>query len=105
MGLKTLLEDYGITEVAIRLCCDATAGKGIAERRGVGRVRHLHTPLLWLQSAVQRKLLQLHKVSGEENPADLGTKHVEGPKMWRFLRAMGHFAVQGRSDLALKAAL
>eukprot|EP00959_Pyramimonas_sp_CCMP1952_P119366 2495595-Pyramimonas_sp.AAC.1 len=53
LGLKTLAKDMGVA-LEIALKCDATAGKGIAERRGVGRVRHLHTPLLWLQRAVQQ---------------------------------------------------
>ena len=34
---------------------DATAGKGIATRRGVGKVRHLHTFTLWVQKLVQDK--------------------------------------------------
>ena len=32
-----------------RVRVDATASKGIASRRGVGRVRHLHTRVLWVQ--------------------------------------------------------
>eukprot|EP00959_Pyramimonas_sp_CCMP1952_P374960 7852499-Pyramimonas_sp.AAC.1 len=57
LGLKTLAKDMGV-DLEIGLKCDATAGKGIAERRGVGRVRHLHAPLLWLQRAVQQKKLR-----------------------------------------------
>ena len=35
-----------------RVRVDATASKAIASRRGVGRVRHLHTQVLWVQEAV-----------------------------------------------------
>ena len=31
---------------------DASAGRGIAERRGVGKVKHLAVATLWLQGAV-----------------------------------------------------
>jgi hypothetical protein len=60
---------------------DATASKGIASRRGVGRVRHLHTQVLWVQAAVAEKRLVILRVKGTENPADLGTKHLAQPEM------------------------
>ena len=53
---------------------DATASKAIASRRGVGRVRHLHNQVLWVQEAVARRELTTVKVLGFENPADVGTK-------------------------------
>ena len=34
---------------------DVTAPKAIASRRGVARVRHLHTHVLWVQEAVARR--------------------------------------------------
>ena len=52
-----------------------TASKAIASRRGVVRVRHLHTEVLWVQEAVARRGLTIVKVPGVENPADMGTKH------------------------------
>ena len=38
-------------------------------------MRHLDTHTLWVQQAVRSKRLELKKVLGEENPADLFTKH------------------------------
>ena len=38
------------------------ASKAIASRRGVGRVRHLHTQVLWVQEAVARRELTILKV-------------------------------------------
>ena len=58
-----------------RVRVDATASKAIALRRGVERVRHLHTQVLWMQEAVARRELTIAKVQGVENPADMGTKH------------------------------
>ena len=43
---------------------DATASKTIASRPRVGRVRHLHTKLLWVQKAVARRELTIAKCPG-----------------------------------------
>ncbi|CAK0799540.1 unnamed protein product [Prorocentrum cordatum] len=104
LGLKTLAKDMGV-DLEIVLKRDATAGRGIAERRGVGRARHLYTPLPWPQRAVQQKKLRVNKIAGLENISDIGTKHLDGPLIKKFLAAMGFAARAGRSRLALRAAL
>ena len=38
-------------------------------------MRHIDTHILWLQQAVRNRRVELKKVLGEENPADLRTKH------------------------------
>ena len=43
--------------VTPRVRVDATAPKAVASRRGVVRVRHLHTQVLWVQEAVARREL------------------------------------------------
>ena len=58
-----------------------------------------------MQKAIKDKRFTLHKEKGEDNIADLGTKHVEAQTMWRLLKKMGIHAAAGRSRLALKAAL
>jgi len=55
---------------------DSTAAKGIGSRSGIGKVRHVHLLLLWIQDFVRKKLIQLIKKKGTELTADLGTKHV-----------------------------
>ena len=55
-GAKAMAKDVG-REVDISLDTDASAAKGIACRRGVGKVRHLHTPLLWVQQKVDEGLV------------------------------------------------
>ena len=44
-----------------RVMIDTSAAKGIASRRGVGKVRHLHVGTLWLQQAVHERRLRLQK--------------------------------------------
>ena len=41
-GIKALLEDLGV-KVRIRLITEASTGKAIADRRGLGKIRHLDT--------------------------------------------------------------
>ena len=48
LGAVAMAEDLAVT-LNGRLLVDANAAKGIASRRGVGRVRHLNVAILWLQ--------------------------------------------------------
>ena len=65
LGLLSMLKDMGIviTE-ALDERLDATVGIGIASRRGAGRIRHIHTPTLWLQRAVNDGRVAISKVAG-----------------------------------------
>ena len=50
--------------------------------RGIGgRLRHLQTRHLWLQSRVALGHLKLDVVAGEQNPADTLTKPLPGRKI------------------------
>lgn len=104
IGMVALARDYGV-ELFPRVFADATAGKGIAQRRGAGKIRHIHTPALWVQGAIADRRLTIHKWPGERNPADLGNKHLDGPKIRQFMEMMGCYAAAGRSSLALRAAV
>ena len=64
---------------------DSSAAKAIASRIGLGRVRHLEIRSLWLQEAVAKNKLELRKVLGKINPADLLTKILS------LADAQGHF--------------
>ena len=87
-----------------RVRVDPTASKAIASRRGVGRVRHLHTQVLWVQEAVARRELTIVKATGIENPADMGTKHLAQKEMHECMRRAGCRIVGGRSKLAFDIA-
>ena len=59
----------------LRFRSDSGAAIGICSRQGLGKLRHLDTQTLWVQQAVRTRRLELRKELGEENPADLFTKH------------------------------
>ena len=83
-----MAKDLGRT-LTPQLATDATAAIGIASRRGAGRARRLETATLWLQRHVTLKRLEIKKEKTKDNPADLGTKHLDRASMDRHLRALG----------------
>ena len=55
---------------------DSTATMGICGRQGLGKLRHVDTQCLWIQQRVRDGSIDLRKGKGEENLADLFTKHL-----------------------------
>ena len=82
---------------------DSSAAKGVASRRGVGKIRHLHTPLLWLQGRVQRKELKVWKIDGKTNEADIGTKALNGDALDAIMGRLDFVFEEGASKQALQA--
>ena len=76
LGQRALLRDIGI-DIPLRVWTDSSAAIGICGRQGIGKVRHLACHTLWVQQRVRRGDFELRKVKGEDNPADLFTKHME----------------------------
>ena len=104
IGMCALATDFGF-DVLGRLWTDSAAAKGVMSRRGCGRIRHLETPTLWVQKAVQDKKFTIHKEDGKRNIADLGTKYVDAATMWRLMQSMGLRVPEAASTLALKASV
>jgi hypothetical protein len=74
LGMQSLLKDLG-HELPVRVWTDSSAAIGVCTRQGLGKLRHLDTHTLWVQQAVRSGRIDLRKVLGEENPADIFTKH------------------------------
>ena len=55
----------------LRVHVDSSAALGICKCTGVGKVRHMDTRFLWIQELVRDGRIQVLKVAGVENPADL----------------------------------
>jgi hypothetical protein len=73
IGVKSVAEDLG-WPMNVKVYVDSTAAKGITSRVGIGKVRHLEVRYLWLQEAVQQREVQVLKIRGDQNPADVMTK-------------------------------
>ena len=86
---------------------DASAGRAMATRRGVGRVRHLDSRLFWLQQLCAEGVVEVRARPGEHNEADLGTKMVDLRRMTSLLKGAhgwwrGHFPrLQRQQKLAV----
>ena len=51
LGLVSYLADLGVNAM-LRCHSDSSAARAVASRRGLGKLRHVHTRFLWLQSQV-----------------------------------------------------
>ncbi len=75
-GLISLAKEVGFMEMTnvVHIGTDSSAAKSFVSRRGLGKMRHLEIRDLWLQKEVRDGKVEVSKVRGEENPADLMTK-------------------------------
>ena len=94
-----MLGDFGV-EVSIGVNTDASATKGMANRRGLGKVRHIAVNQLWIQDRVAKGDLTINKVNGKENIADNLTKHVNAEDIRVHLYKTGQSIQQGRHSIA-----
>ena len=102
LGYQALLRDVGVV-LPVRVWTDSTATIGICGRQGLGKLRHIDTQCLWIQQKVRGKSMELFKVRGEENPADLFTKHLVGRDRIHML--LGLFGCEYRGGRSAAAPL
>ena len=99
LGLRSLAADLGI-ECGVRVYADSAAAIGICRRSGIGKVRHLAVGQLWIQERVRTGDIELFKVPGDANPADLLTKHVPRDLADRHLTRLSVWRMTGRASTA-----
>ena len=100
LGYQALLGDLGV-KIPLRVWTDSSAAIGICTRQGLGKLRHLDTHTLWIQQAVRTKRVDLRKVDGEQNPADLLTKHSIGrQRLDGLITLYGCKHLEGRAESA-----
>ena len=99
LGLKSMMGYFGV-EVAIKVNTDASAAKGMANRRGLGKVRHIAVNQLWIQDRIARGDLTIEKVNGKENISDILTKHVNAEDIRVHLHKTGQTLAHDRHSIA-----
>ena len=72
----------------MRVFLDSSAARGVFQRQGAGRIRHLEIKSLWVQTALRQKKFTLHAVNTHENVADVGTKALPADKLVKFREAL-----------------
>ena len=101
MGIRSMLADMRF-HVQIRLLADATTGKSLVSRRGLGRVRHIDVADLWIQSHVKSGDFDVIKMKNTYNSADMMTKHLCIEDMEKCVHQIGCTYAAGRAGLAPK---
>ena len=97
-GIQAVLKDLNVNKhICIRT--DASAAKGIASRRGLGKVRHIEVNQLWLQDKVMTGEITLEKIPGTTNPADILTKHVDTQTLDRTIQQNDQHIAASRHEL------
>ena len=102
LGMQSIARDLGF-KIGIRVHTDATAALGICRRRGLGKIRHLDVTDLWCQEKVRDGTVQLLKVVGSDNPADIMTKYVDRQILEKMLQKIGMTTLEGRAECAPQA--
>ena len=70
----------------------------------MGKVRHLDVADLWAQDKVRTGIIELVKVLGAENPADIMTKYTDRPMLGNLRTTMNMIVLPGRACCAPPAA-
>ena len=104
IGVKSMHAEVGIP-ICIRVSTDASAAKVIASRRGLGKVRHIEVHQLWVQDKVASGEVEVRKVDGKANLADLLTKHVGSEDIRVHMHHTCQQYAQGRHDIMPHVAL
>ena len=82
--VKTTTETIGMAQLAnglgkeleAEIFVDSSAALGIVARKGCGKLRHIRVGQLWVQQLAEDEEVCYRKICGQDNPADLFTKHL-----------------------------
>ena len=103
LGIKSIGMDIGMEFAGkISIKADASAAIGIANRVGIGKVRHIEVNQLWLQEKVYGGEMEILKVKSEENMADALTKAVDAKGIGNRVKGISAEIRKGRHPLAQK---
>ena len=79
----------------------SSAALAIANRKGAGKLRHIHVSSLWVQEKQDHEL-EFRKVLGTDNPADLMTKYLVRDKVDACMQSLRQIRRDGRSKVGLE---
>ena len=102
LGGRSLGLDLG-EDFKLKLLIDANACKGMINRKGFGKAKHIARCFLWIQQRIRDKEIEVDKVHTAENIADIGTKPLEAAVLERLMNLANQYYTSGKHDLALKA--
>ena len=101
LGIRSAMRDLGADSSGV-VYADSSAALAIANRKGAGKLRHINISTLWIQEKQDLHQLEMRKVLGTDNPADLMTKYLTRQVIDTHLQFMGHHRADGRAQAGLK---
>ena len=99
LAMAVYARDLGL-DLKCELYCDSVAALGIAQRAGIGKVRHLRTQGLGVQEVRVSGRIIYRKLLGTKNPADLMTKHMSAELAKSHLGILNMQLTGGRAESA-----
>ena len=97
--MQSIAKDLGF-DISVRIRSDTCAAICIARKRGLGQIRHLNVEDQWMQQKIRDRSLDLVKVLGAENPADILTIYVAADLLNKMLQKIGMVYLDGRASAA-----
>ena len=88
LGFGSMLRVMRV-EAALVVSRDPSAAKAFYSTRGLGRMRHIEVKDLWLKVWFKDGRVVLSKVRGDQNVADVMTKHLDRTRIKCRLLAEG----------------
>ena len=70
--------------------CDSSAARGILNRVGLGRIKHLDVKQLWVQEHTNSGDVCVHRVPRAENASDLLTHSFTALELRKFLTSVNN---------------
>ena len=84
LGVRNLLFEFGFS-CGVTSLCDSSAARGILNRSGVGRIKHLELRHLWVQGFVQTGVVHVRWIPRAQNPADVLTHATSAVEFWKHM--------------------
>ena len=97
IGMSRLAWDWG-QDLEAWAHVDSSAAIGMIDRRGSGLLRHIKIGHLWIQERAEEGEIQVRKVRGDANVADLMTKHLNESSVQKYMDMLGCEFRDGRAE-------
>ena len=101
LGAKSMMMDLGVEKSGV-IYADSSAALAIAKRKGAGKLKHINISCLWIQERADSKQLEMRKVLGTENPADMMTKPLARQPLDKCMLQLNQHRAAGRAKTGLK---
>ena len=98
LGIVGIMKDFGV-EMSVSVSTDSSAAKWIANRRGLGKLRHIELSELWVQDLVAKGRMAIFKIDGSDNSSDSLTKHSTGDRIGQTLKSCNQTIARGRHSI------